>query len=80
MTELEELADIFNKMNNEEVTLGQWIKASDYAKKDLKRKVEVCVDKIMEEIRWVIKTQPDTQVLLLRLEDWMNIKKELEKL
>jgi hypothetical protein len=45
--------DILSKINNQEIDSEMWSKASDYAKKDLKRKAIIVVDEIVSELRSV---------------------------
>lgn len=45
--------DILSKINNQEIDSEMWSKASDYAKKDLKRKAVIVVDEIVSELRSV---------------------------
>jgi hypothetical protein len=43
--------DILSKINNQEIDSEMWLKASDYVKKDLKRKAIIVVDEIVSELR-----------------------------
>lgn len=36
-----------NKVNNTEIKMEQWLKCSDYAKNDLKRKALIVVDEVL---------------------------------
>ncbi len=45
--------DILSKINGEKIDPEAWSNASDYAKKDLKRKALVVIDEIVSELRSV---------------------------
>jgi len=47
MTSKEKAIEILSKINGQNLTLDMWQKASDYAKKDLKRKGMVVIDELI---------------------------------
>ena len=49
-TPLEKAWTLMSKMNNSLITEEDWQKASDYAKKDLKRKCLLVIDEVIENL------------------------------
>jgi hypothetical protein len=66
----EKAIEIISKINGQLITVEDWSKASDYAKKDLKRKGLIVANEVLS-IRY-----------LLKKETWFykEVKKEIEKL
>ena len=55
MTPNQKAKELLDKMNNQVIKKNDWNKASDYAKKDLKRKCLIVIDEIMNVGCWVSK-------------------------
>lgn len=70
LTAKEKARELLNKMNGQVITEDDWGKASDYAKSDLKRKVNIVVNEILM-IYWA---GTDS------FKYWQEIKSEIEKL
>ncbi len=83
MTPKEKAIDLIIKMNNQKISIEQFKNASDYARYDLKRKVLIVVDEIIE-------SKPSFPIegeggyfyedIELSTEWWKKVRKEIEKL
>lgn len=72
MTPKEKATELLGKMNNKPITTEEWMKCSDYVKKDLKRKVLVAVEELIYAFR---QFAIDNQFYY-----WQEVKSEIEKL
>jgi hypothetical protein len=83
MTAKDKAKELFDKMNNKPISIEEWDKASDYAKKDLKRKVLITVDEIFEHIDYIFKVLKKDNLpnkFHDEIEYWKEVKQEIEKL
>jgi len=82
MTPQEKAKELLDKMNTREITTDEWDRASDYAKDDLKRKVYIVVDEVLDARLFAGQNlvgrngieNIDTE------EFWLEVKQEIEKL
>ena len=79
-TPKEKVIDLLSKINNEEITPEIWNEASEYAKKDLKRKAYIVVSEILDSIpsRVYWRTYDDETPSAITF--WQEVKAELNKL
>ena len=82
MTPLEKAKELLDKMNNEKIGYSVWKKASDYAKKDLKRKVLIVIVEIENVGCWVSKECAEKEGFSIETteEFWQDVRLELEGL
>ena len=83
MTPKEKAFELIVKMNNQKISIEQFKEASDYARYDLKRKVQIVVDEI-------INSSPSLPIqgsggyfgedIELSTNWWKKVKQELEKI
>jgi len=80
-TAKEKAIEILSKINGQNLTVDMWQKASDYAKKDLKRKGNIAVDETIKALNLLLNSglNNDFDILKLRSE-YMGVKSEIEKL
>ena len=74
MIQLEKALDIMSKINGQTLTLKMWQEASDYAKKDLKRKSFIVVDEVIEVLRNTVYYKQETYNY------WITVRLEIETL
>ena len=74
MIPLEKALDIMSKINGQTLTLKMWKEASDYAKKDLKRKAFIVVDEVIEVLRNTVYYKQETYNY------WITVRLEIETL
>jgi hypothetical protein len=78
MNPKEKAWDLLDKMNNSVITKEEWYNASDYAKNDLKRKVNIVIDEVIK-----IETLIDEEIYVdspSYLNYWLDVKKELKNI
>ena len=71
----EKAIELIDKMNNQSITIQEWEKASDYAKKDLKRKALIVIDEIIKEL-----LECGEVWMKSRIKYWQEVKQEIELL
>lgn len=74
MIPLEKALDIMSKINGQTLTLKMWQEASDYAKKDLKRKAFIVVDEVINALRNTVYHKQETYNY------WVTVRLEIETL
>jgi hypothetical protein len=84
MTPKEKAIELLDKMNNMPITIKEWNKASDYAKNNLKRKVLIVVEEILE---CILATDTSSnkhnewnKEIINQGQWWRRVQQEIEKL
>lgn len=78
-TPKEKAIDLLSKINNQEITPKIWREASEYAKKDLRRKAHIITDEVIENLEGLCISHLGTY-LNPKISYWQEIKTELNKL
>jgi transcription elongation factor GreA-like protein len=82
MTAKEKAKELLDKMNNQVVKKDDWDKASEYAKKDLKRKCLIVIDEI-ENVGCFVGKECATKEgfgVETTEEFWQDVRLEMERL
>jgi transcription elongation factor GreA-like protein len=82
MNAKEKANELMSRMNGQIITKKDWEKASDYAKKDLKRKVSIVIDEIENVGCWVAKECAEKEGFGIETteEFWQDVRIELQRL
>ena len=78
-TPKEKVIDLLSQINNEEITPEIWDNASKGSKEDLKRKVYIIIDEVIENLEGLCISHLGTY-LNPKISYWQEVKTELNKL
>lgn len=78
-TPKEKVIDLLSKINNQEITPKIWDNASKGAKEDLKRKVYIIIDEVIQNLERLC-TSPLGTYSNPKISYWQEVKTELNKL
>lgn len=80
MTPKEKAIYILSDINNQPITLSEWVNASLYAKSDLKRKALIVVIEVINQLNDDgLYIQGETNIDEI-IKYWQEVKQEIEKL